>query len=138
MFRKAPDFSISAETKIGTATFDLYLPNQHTPSVPDIDTIPTSTVHVAENVTLDSIRCSSVCISENTAIGQIGSIMFPEHAVSIYRSGATVVCTAVAVDEVGVCDVDSVLIWGEAETVWPSETVCYHSNIASGGVEAVD
>ncbi len=137
VFREAPNFSVSAETEVGTATFDLYLPDQYTPCIPDIDAIAASTVYVAKNVTFDSVRRSSVCVSENAAIRQIWSIVVPEHAVSIYRSGAAVVCVTIAVDEVRVCNVYRILVWGEAETVWPPEPICYYSDIASRRIEAV-
>lgn len=138
MLPKAPDLSVPAETEIGTAAFELDLADQHAARVPDIDTVTTSTVHVAEHVAFDPVRRSGVCVSEDAAVGQIRSVVFPQHAVGVYRGGAAVVGVAVAVDEVGVCNVDCVFVWGEAETVWSAEPIGYYSGVASGGIEAVD
>ncbi len=138
MLPKAPNLSVPAETEIGTAAFELDFADQHAACVPDIDTVPASTVHVAEDVAFDPVRRSGVCVGEYAAVGQIRSVVFPEHAVGVYRGGAAVVGVAVAVDEVGVCDVDRVFVWGEAETVRPAEPIGYYSDIASGGIEAVD
>lgn len=64
-------------------------------------------------------------------------MLFPEDSVGVDGGGTTVIGIAVAVDEVGVCNVDCGFVGGEAEAVWAAETVGYDAYIAGGGIKAV-
>ena len=63
--------------------------------------------------------------------------MFPKDRVCVDSGRATVIGVAVAVDEIGIGDVDVSFIWREADAVRPSKTVRYHSDIACARVKAV-
>ena len=41
-------------------------------------------------------------------------------------------------DEVCICDIERIFIRGEAEAVWSAEIVSDDTNIACGGIEAID
>ena len=64
--------------------------------------------------------------------------MFPEDGICVYSGRATVIGVAVAVDEIGVGDINCGFIWRETDAVWPAKPVRYHSDIACAGIKAVN
>ncbi len=135
---KTPHFAIPPKAKIRTTPLNLHLPNQHAPTIPHVNSIPTPRVHVPKNIGFDPIRRACVRIRKYPAISEVGGFMFPENRVGVDGGGASVIGIAVTVDEVRVCDVDCVFVGGEAQAIWSSKSICYDSYIAGGRVEAVD
>ena len=138
MLPKTPHLAIPAEAEIRTTTIDLDFANQHTTRVPYVDPIATPTVHIAEHVAFDTVRGACISVGKDSTIGEEGRIVLPEHGVGVDGSGASIVGVAVAVDEIGVGDVDSFFVGRETKAVRPSETVCHNPDVSCGRVESID
>ena len=137
MLGKTPHLAITTKAEIRTAALDLDFANQHAAAIPDVDPVSTPGVYIPEHVAFDPVRGSRIRVGKHPPVGEKGLLVLPKDRVCINRGGAAEVFGAVAVDEVGVGDVDDVFDGGEAYAVGTAKPVRYDPNVACGGIEAV-
>lgn len=108
MLGKTPDLAIPAKAEAGASALDEDLAEQHSPAIPHIDAIAAAGVDVAEHIALDAVRGARVGVGEHAPVAQVRLVVFPEDGQGVDGGGAARVAGVVAVDEVGVGDVDGV------------------------------
>ena len=58
----------TTKAKVRNSSLYQYLPQQHTPGRPDMNTVATSRVHVSKGIALYAIRDASVCERKETSV----------------------------------------------------------------------
>lgn len=138
MLRKTPHLAVTAKAKPGASALDEDLADQHPSAVPHVDAIAAGGIDVAHHVALDPVRGACVGVGEHAPVGQVWLVMFPEDGEGVDGGSATRFAGMVAMEQVGVGDVNGVFARGETEAAGAAEAVGDNPDVPRGGVKAVD